>query len=829
MGFNHTTSVSSWTIFFLCFPLLYASTLASFYTPDDLLSINCGSSGSSTSSTGNGRTWTGDNDSKFLSKQDESVPAAALTQSPSAAQVPYTTARISRSQFSYSFPVSPGQKFLRLFLYPASYPGFDRFDAFFTVKSGGFTLLKDFNASVRADAHGEDTILIEYCVNVGDGERLNLTFTPNSTRPDSYAFVNGIEIVSMPQDLYYTKPNDLGFKLIGSVGGFIISDSVALQTEYRLNVGSGHISATKDTGMLRSWDADDSFLVQTFALPADFEGERRPLMFTKVPNYTAPEELYRTERDMGMNKTLNMNTNLTWEFPVDSGFTYMLRLHFCELNPDINISYNRIFDIYIADQLAEHGANVLNWAEGKAVPVYKDHAVIISGDAKPASLSLKMHPEPPPEFDYGDAFLNGLEIFKISDSQNNLAGPNPDPPPPRPNPNDLPQQQARKNRSKIVIGVIVGVSASIVILISSIAFFLIARGKNIKSSDGTCKCITNGSAVPTELCHRFSIAEVRAATNNFDELFIIGVGGFGNVYKGYIKDGQTPVAIKRLKQGSQQGLHEFRTEIEMLSQLRHNHLVSLIGYCNDGNEMILVYEFMARGTLRDHLYNSNNHPLSWKQRLKICRSAAQGLHYLHAGAIRNIIHRDVKTTNILLDEKWVAKFSDFGLSKIGPTGMSRSHITTVVKGSIGYLDPEYYKRQRLTLKSDVYSFGVVLLEVLCGRPPFLRTVEKEKASLVEWVRKCHHEGVICETVDSFITKSIRPESLKAFSDMALKCLEDDPNERPSMSEVEWRLEYALQLQESAEETEEEGKREEEMALLTEVSDVEESNEVGFNE
>ncbi|XP_028773770.1 receptor-like protein kinase FERONIA [Neltuma alba] len=632
----------------------------------------------------------------------------------------------------------------------------------------------------------------------------------------------------MPEDLYYTKPDDLGFKLIGSVAGFSISDSVALQTEYRLNVGGRIISATKDTGMLRYWDSDDSFSVKSYFSPADFEGERRPLMFTKVPNYTAPEELYRTERDMGMNKTLNMNTNLTWEFPVDSGFTYMLRLHFCELNPDINISYNRIFDIYIADQLAEHGANVLNWAKGKAVPVYKDYAVIISGDAKPAYLSLKMHPDLQSPLEYNDGFLNGLEIFKISDSQSNLAGPNPDPPPPRPNPNDLPQKQARKNRSKIVIGVILGVSASIVILISSIAFFLITRGKNIKSSDGTCKCITNGSAVPTELCHRFSLAEVRAATNNFDELFIIGVGGFGNVYKGYIKDGQTPVAIKRLKQGSQQGLHEFRTEIEMLSQLRHNHLVSLIGYCNDGNEMILVYEFMARGTLRDHLYNSNNHPLSWKQRLKICRSAAQGLHYLHAGAIRNIIHRDVKTTNILLDEKWVAKFSDFGLSKIGPTGMSRSHITTVVKGSIGYLDPEYYKRQRLTLKSDVYSFGVVLLEVLCGRPPFLRTLEKEKASLVEWVRKCHHEGVICETVDSFIIESIRPESLKAFSDMALKCLEDDPNERPSMSEVEWSLEYALQLQECAEETEEEGKREEERALLTEVTDVEESNKVGFN-
>ncbi|KAI9112950.1 hypothetical protein K1719_016064 [Acacia pycnantha] len=828
MSFNLITSASLRTIFFLCFPLLFPFILASFYTPVDLLSISCGSSGNSS---GNDRTWTGDVDSKFLHTEGESVVATALTQSPSTRQVPYTTARLSRSQFSYSFPVSPGQKFLRLFFYPASYPGFDRFNAFFTVKSGGFTLLKEFNASVTADASSDDTIFREYCVDIGDGERLNLTFTPNSTHPYSYAFVNGIEIVSMPEDLYYTKHDSLGLKLVGSSGMFSISDNVALQTQYRLNVGGKHISAPEDTGMLRSWDVDYSFLVKTYALAIDFEIEGRRSMFSEVPNYTAPEQIYRTERDTGMNKTLNMISNLTWEFPVDSGFTYMLRLHFCERNPYINISHTRMFDIYIADQLAENDANVLLRAKGKAVPVYRDYAVIVSGDGKPASLSLKMHSGLPWKDEYSEAFLNGLEIFKINDSQSNLAGPNPDPlPPSPPNHNDLPQKYAKKTRSKTVIGVILGVAAPIIVLVSSIAFFLINRGKNVMSSDGTyigrCVQFTNGSVVPTELCRHFSIIEIRAATNNFDEHLIVGIGGFGNVYKGYIDKGQTPVAIKQLKQGSQQGLHEFRTEIEMLSQLRHSNLVSLIGYCNDGNEMILVYEFMARGTLQEHLYNSNNHPISWKKRLDICLCASRGLHYLHTGAIRNIIHRDVKTTNILLDEKWVAKFSDFGLSKIGPTGISTSHITTVVKGSIGYLDPEYYKRQRLSLKSDVYSFGVVLLEVLCGRPPFLRMVEKEKASLVEWVRKCHHEGLIHETVDPFLKESIAPESLKAYSNMALKCLEDDPNERPSMSEVEWGLEFALHLQESLEETE--GKREEEWAFLTEMTDVEESQVVFTN-
>ncbi|MCH97314.1 receptor-like protein kinase feronia-like, partial [Trifolium medium] len=194
------------------------------------------------------------------------------------------------------------------------------------------------------------------------------------------------------------------------------------------------------------------------------------------------------------------------------------------------------------------------------------------------------------------------------------------------------------------------------------------------------------------------------------------------------------------------------------------------------------------------LYGSNNHPLPWKQRLEILLGAAKGLHYLHAEVKHKIIHRDVKSTNILLDEKWLAKVSDFGLSKVGPSGMSTTHVSTMVKGSLGYLDPEYYMFQRLTLKSDVYSFGVVLLEVLCARPPLVRDLDKKTASLVCWFQRCYDDGVAIEQiVDPLLRDSITSECLNCYCKLALSCLHDDGSQRPTMSQVVGDLEFALKL------------------------------------
>ncbi|CAN1751551.1 Probable receptor-like protein kinase At5g24010 [Linum perenne] len=259
--------------------------------------------------------------------------------------------------------------------------------------------------------------------------------------------------------------------------------------------------------------------------------------------------------------------------------------------------------------------------------------------------------------------------------------------------------------------------------------------------------------------------DIQFATKNFDKSLIIGMGGFGMVYKGVLSDeNNTKIAVKRGVPGSRQGLPEFHSEME-------------------------------HGPLKSHLYGSQHSPLSWKQRLDICIGAARGIHYLHTGFIPGIIHRDIKSTNILLDESYEAKVADFGLSRAGPC-LDETHVSTGVKGSFGYLDPEYFRRQQLTDKSDVYSFGVVMLEVLCARPAVDPLLAREQVNLAEWAMHWKQNGKLDQIVDPNIKDQIKQGSLEKFGETAEKCLAEYGVDRPSMGDVLWNLEYALQLQES---------------------------------
>ncbi|KAJ9550703.1 hypothetical protein OSB04_014748 [Centaurea solstitialis] len=297
-------------------------------------------------------------------------------------------------------------------------------------------------------------------------------------------------------------------------------------------------------------------------------------------------------------------------------------------------------------------------------------------------------------------------------------------------------------------------------------------------------------------CRRFQFTEIQQATNDFDESLVIGRGGFGKVYKGNVFNGSDVVvaaAIKRLDSSSDQGAPEFWTEVENLSRLRHNNIVSLIGYCYYENEMIVVYEYISDGTLNDHLHKLGT-ALSWLQRLNICIGAARGLDYLHTG--QGIIHRDVKSSNILLQESLEAKITDFGLSKADPMNQPSTYVRTGLKGTFGYLDPEYFYTGKLTRKSDVYSFGIVLLEVLCRRPAIDTTLDEDQWGLARWAQEHIKKVKLVHIIDSDIRGQISPKCLREFVRIAVRCLHNNTKQRCTMAEVVVGLESVLTLQEN---------------------------------
>ncbi|GLT60201.1 hypothetical protein SLA2020_329800, partial [Shorea laevis] len=319
------------------------------------------------------------------------------------------------------------------------------------------------------------------------------------------------------------------------------------------------------------------------------------------------------------------------------------------------------------------------------------------------------------------------------------------------------------------------------------------------------------SALSEGLCRQFSLAELKVATNNFDDNLKIGGGRSSSVYKGFIDGGSLVIAVKRWDTSSELAVEAFRNEVELLCQLRHQNLVSLLGFCQEKDEWILVYEYMTHGGLGGHL-SGNVDPLPWKRRLEICIGAARGLHYLHTSAKYAVIHRAVRPHSILLNENWDAKLADFAISKIGPSSTSKPKLNASTKmvpvvGILGYIAPECFMKGELSEKLDVYSVGIVLLEVLCGTRIINREVvlrgrgmsdsETKDDDLVSGFIQCIKNGCVHDIIDPFLKGKIAPVCLIEYVDITLSCIHPNPNERPSMGEVEVTLELALKLQEKA--------------------------------
>ncbi|KAL9381080.1 hypothetical protein Peur_026737 [Populus x canadensis] len=448
------------------------------YSPTDLILLNCGAS--SNLSSPDGRSWDGDSQSKFAASNPPEASSVfeASNQDPSVNQVPYMTARIFHSKFTYTFPVLPGPKFVRLYFYPASYSNLDISTSYFSISANNYRLLNNFSASLTVSAiiPPVDYFTKEFIITVRDNQKLELTFIPS---PASFSFINGIEIVSMP-DSFYARGHDNPLTYVGRDVHTFLDNTTALETVYRLNVGGQDIGSTGDTGMYRTWNQDLEYLIGQAGNTPYLPGVKIKYT-TKTPAYSAPVMVYSTMRSMGPEPRLNMNYNLTWIFPVDAGFLYLLRLHFCETRKEFINENQQIFLIFINNQTAEYDADVIHMSGGNGIPVYKDYIVLVPpGGQSKQDLWLELHPNIELKPTYADAILNGLEIFKLNKTDGNLAGFNPEPTVAPPRAEQHPERRTGKRSSIITVIGIVGGSIGAVFACSLILYFFAFKQKRVK-------------------------------------------------------------------------------------------------------------------------------------------------------------------------------------------------------------------------------------------------------------------------------------------------------------------------------------------------------------
>ncbi|KAL7147734.1 hypothetical protein ABFS83_06G126600 [Erythranthe nasuta] len=351
------------------------------------------------------------------------------------------------------------------------------------------------------------------------------------------------------------------------------------------------------------------------------------------------------------------------------------------------------------------------------------------------------------------------------------------------------------DRTALIAGLSVGLGVALIA--SSIGFWVYNHYRRIKEEQERLtrerqEILNSGGGNPSKI---FTGKQLKKATNNFAKDRLLGSGGYGEVYKGLLEDGTT-VAVKCAKVGNTKSTDQVLNEVRILCQVNHKSLVRLLGCCVELEQPLLVYEYIPNGTLLDHLQGggSNRVLLSWKRRLGIAQATAEGLAYLHSSAVPPIYHRDVKSSNILLDEKQNGKVSDFGLSRLAHADMS--HVSTCAQGTLGYLDPEYYRNYQLTDKSDVYSFGVVLLELLTSQKAIDFNRDSEDVNLAVYVQRLVAEERVMDSVDPMMKEgasALELETMKALGFLAVGCLEERRQNRPSMKEVAEEIEYIISI------------------------------------
>ncbi|KAL0555514.1 hypothetical protein IC582_009462 [Cucumis melo] len=363
----------------------------------------------------------------------------------------------------------------------------------------------------------------------------------------------------------------------------------------------------------------------------------------------------------------------------------------------------------------------------------------------------------------------------------------------------------KRNHVYIIVGSVIG--AVVLLLATVVSCYFLHKGRRRyheqdlpEESLAVQRFVSSKGDAPKETAHCFSVNEIVQATKDFERK--IGSGGFGVVYYGKLNDGKE-IAVKVLTSNSFQGRREFANEVTLLSRIHHRNLVQFLGYCQEQDRSMLIYEFMHNGTLKEHLYGplTREKTISWIKRLEIAEDAARGIEYLHTGCIPAIIHRDLKSSNILLDRHMKAKVSDFGLSKLAVDGVS--HVSSIVRGTVGYLDPEYYISQQLTDKSDVYSFGVILLELISGQEAISNVnFGANCRNIVQWAKLHIESGDIQGIIDPSLRNEYDIQSMWKIAEKALMCVQPHGHLRPSISEVLKEIQDSILIEREANATRE---------------------------
>ncbi|XP_010644095.1 probable LRR receptor-like serine/threonine-protein kinase At1g53430 [Vitis vinifera] len=445
--------------------------------------------------------------------------------------------------------------------------------------------------------------------------------------------------------------------------------------------------------------------------------------------------------------------------------SYKVRLHFAEIMFTNDQTFSslgkRIFDVSIQGNVVLKDFNIMEEAKGAGKGIYKDFDdVLVNGSTLEIHLywSGKGTKSIPVRGVYGP-LISAIAVT-----------PNFDP------------------NAGLSVGAIIGIVMASCVVLAFILALLWTKGylggKDLEDKELRALELQTGY---------FSLRQIKAATNNFDSANKIGEGGFGPVYKGVLSDGSI-IAVKQLSSKSKQGNREFVNEIGMISALQHPNLVRLYGCCIEGNQLLLIYEYMENNSLARALFGREEHRLhlDWPTRKKICLGIARGLAYLHEESRLKIVHRDIKATNVLLDKDLSAKISDFGLAKLDEE--ENTHISTRIAGTIGYMAPEYAMRGYLTDKADVYSFGVVALEIVSGKSNTNYRPKEEFVYLLDWAYVLHEQGNILELVDPILGSNYSEEEAAKMLNLSLLCTNPSPTLRPSMSSVVSMLEGKIAVQ-----------------------------------